>query len=99
MHQVANEAATKTVNELMVKLGIDVTNPLTVQRDMQALRLVSERMSDTDFSQDMTYLRELRLTSESIKSKTLLAFVGVLVTGLLSAVAIGVKAMITGSPQ
>lgn len=91
MKQVAEEAAGKAINDLLVKLGIDVTNPLSVQKDMQALRTVSERMSDTDFAQDLTYLRELRLTSESIKSKTLVTVVGVVVTGLLSAVALGLK--------
>lgn len=97
MRQVANEAAMTAINELMLKLGIDTSNPLSVQRDMQALRAVSERINDPATSQDMAYLRELRLTSESIKSKTLLAFVGFLVTGLLSAVVLGVKGMMTGA--
>lgn len=98
MRQVANEAATAAINELMLKLGIDVTNPLSVQKDMQALRLISERLNDSEFSQDMTYLRSLRLTSESIKSKTMLTFIGVLATGLLSAVAIGIKSVLFPPP-
>lgn len=47
-----------------------------------------------DFQRDMQFVRELRLTSEKIRSKALLTLVAALVTALLSAVFLGVKALL-----
>ncbi|MBB5277777.1 hypothetical protein HNR26_003866 [Rhizobium rosettiformans] len=96
MKQIATEAAKEAVTETFLLLGIDVTSPLEVQRDMAALRVLSSRSDDPEVGRDMTYLRELRLTSESIKSKTLLSFVGILVAGLVSAIVVGAKSIFSG---
>ena len=44
-----------------------------------------------DVQQDMHFVRELRLASEKIQSRGLLVLVGILVTGLVGAVWIGIK--------
>jgi len=93
MKQVATEAAKEAVAELFLKLGLDISNPIEVQRDMAALRAVSERINDPEMLNDMTYLRELRVTSESIKSKTLLTLVGIVVAGICSALVLGIKSL------
>ncbi|MEQ8308010.1 MAG: hypothetical protein RIA09_15745 [Hoeflea sp.] len=95
IREVASEAATQAITELFLKLGIDVNNPLEVQRDMQALRELGARNADPLLRQDMLYLRELRMTSERIKSRTLLGFVAFLVTGTLSALAVGLKSFLS----
>lgn len=92
MSKIAQEAATSAVSELFLKLGIDTSDPLAMQRDMQALRKVSTMLEDPETAMDRTYLRELRKTSESIKSKTMLTVIGILVTGFVSATVIGLKA-------
>lgn len=92
MSKIAQEAATSAVSELFLKLGIDTSDPLAMQRDMQALRKVSTLLDDPEHALDRTYLRELRKTSESIKSKTMLTVIGILVTGFVSATVVGLKA-------
>lgn len=47
-----------------------------------------------DFQRDMQFVRELRLTSEKIRSRALLTLVAVLVTALLSAVFLGIKSLL-----
>lgn len=93
MKQIAHEAAKEAITELFLKLGIDISNPIEVQKDMQSLRAMTHRINDPEVTNDMAYLRELRLTSESIKSKTLLTFVGILVAGLVSTVVVGIKSV------
>lgn len=44
-----------------------------------------------EMQKDFQYLHDLRRTSESLKSKGLLALVGVLVSGLLAATWLGIK--------
>lgn len=92
--KVAQEAATAAVESVLIRLGIDVSNPLMVQKDMQALRIISGKMSDPEGAKDFAYLRELRTTAESIKSKTLATVVGILITGVLSAVFLGIKSIV-----
>lgn len=95
IREVASEAASTAITELFIRLGIDVSNPIEVQRDMQALRELGVRNADPQTQQDFLYLRELRLTSERIKSKTLLGFIAILVTGTVSALTVGIKSFLS----
>lgn len=47
-----------------------------------------------DFQRDMQFVRELRLTSEKIRSKALLTVVGVLVAALLGALWLGIRSLL-----
>lgn len=49
-----------------------------------------------EMQQDMHFLRDLRQTTEKIKSKARLAAVGVLVAALLGAVWLGIRSAIYG---
>ena len=48
-----------------------------------------------DVQQDMHFVRELRVASERIQSRGLLALVGILVAGLVGALWVGIKSAIT----
>lgn len=96
MKQIASDAAKEAITELFLKLGIDVSNPIDVQRDMLALRTLSHQINDAEIAHDMAYLRSLRTASDSIKSKTMLTLVGLLVVGLVSALVVGVKSIFAG---
>ncbi len=61
------------VQETLVTLGMDASDPMALQ-------------------QDMHFIREMRETSENIKSKGLLVMTGLLITALVGVVWIGIKA-------
>jgi hypothetical protein len=65
----------EAVRESFLLLGMQINDPIEVQKDFQ-------------------HLREWRTTTESIKTKGLLALVGVLVTGLAGAAWMGIREML-----
>lgn len=67
------EVVREAVTETMLTLGIDASQPITVQ-------------------QDMHFIRELRSASEKVRSRGLLALVGILVAAALGALWVGIKA-------
>lgn len=60
------------VQETLITLGMDASDPMSLQ-------------------QDMHFVREMRQTSEKLRSKGLLVMVGLLVSALLGAVWLGIK--------
>ena len=72
------DAVRLAVQETLVTMGMDATDPLQLQKDM-------------------AFIRELRETSEKVKSRGLLVLMGILVTALASAVWLGIKASLVGS--
>lgn len=67
------------VQETLITLGMDASDPMSLQ-------------------QDMHFVREMRETSEKLRSKGLLVLIGVLVTAALGAVWLGIKASMLGTP-
>ncbi len=49
-----------------------------------------------DVQRDMQFVRELRLMSESVRKKTFLTMVGVVVVALAGAIWLGIKAVLLG---
>ena len=47
---------------------------------------------DHETAEDMRYVRELRATTDSIKNKTIVAVVGLVVTGVAGVLLLGLKA-------
>lgn len=73
------ELITATVKDTLTSLGVDVSNPMAMQRDLQTVR-------------------EFRVAIEAIKKQGLLAAVGVVVTGLLAVLGLGIKSWLTKAP-
>ncbi len=66
------------VQETLITLGMDASDPISLQ-------------------QDMHFVREMRQTSEKLRSKSLLVLTGLLITALLGAVWLGIKASVLAS--
>ena len=66
----------EAVEDALVKVGMDLNDPLEMQRDMQ-------------------HLREWRIAVGTIKSKGMLSIVALLVSGLVAAIWIGFKTLVT----
>lgn len=76
VEEIASRAARQAVEETFIRLGIDPTDPIEAQRDMQ-------------------HLREWRLAVAAIKSKGMLALLGILVSGLAAAVWLGFRELLS----
>lgn len=92
--EAANKAAKTVMTEVLITLGIDAKNPIDVQKDMNALREMRELLTDKDFQADMAHIRKWREAMDNATSRSFLAVIGILTTGLLSAVYIGAKEML-----
>lgn len=67
-----------------------------VQKSVRAtlISLGVEFDEPIDMQKDMQYLRSLRVSTDSIKAKATLVMVGILVTGLVGALWIGIKELL-----
>ena len=74
LEEVAKAAAREAVQETLLTLGIDASSPDAV------------RLAQGDF----LFLRDLRSGTDAVKRKTLLWFVGVILTTIAAYVALGV---------
>lgn len=91
MKQMAEEAAHKATYRAFTTFGLDHTNPIEVQQDMAALRELRKFLGDKEVQADLEHLRELRMTMNSVKRKGALVLMGLVVTGLISLLLMGVK--------
>jgi hypothetical protein len=96
LEALAASAAEKAVSSVLTSLGIDTKDPLKAQRDFAALREVRHLVDDDEFQKDLAHLRSWRKATEDVRAKTLMAVVGLLITGAAAAFWIGLKAQILG---
>ena len=98
MKQMAEEAAHKATYRAFTTFGLDHTNPIEVQQDMAALRELRKFLGDKEVQADLEHLRELRLAMNSVKRKGMLVLTGLLVTGLVALLVMGVKTWLGAIP-
>lgn len=91
MREIANEAAVAAVAQTLTSLGVDQRHPISVQKDMAALRELRELIEDPETQADLMHLRKWRKTMERVQSKGILTLVGLLITGACAAVWIGLQ--------
>jgi hypothetical protein len=72
---LVRETVRQTVNETFVRLGVEVDDPLEMQKDFQ-------------------HLRDWRETTDSVKKKTMLTAVGIVMTGGIAALVLGLKGLL-----
>lgn len=94
MRTIAEVAAKAAVEETLVKLGIDVSNPIKAQQDFMVLREVGKLVMDSEFRKDMEHLRTWRMAINDVKSKSLITLVGIIVTGSVALVVAGLRGWI-----
>lgn len=94
MRMIAEAAAKAAVEETLVKLGIDVSNPIKAQQDFMVLREVGKLVMDSEFRKDMERLRTWRMALNDVKSKGIVTLVGILVTGSVALIVAGFRGWI-----
>lgn len=92
MEALAETVASKIVEEMLIKLGIDHARPLEVQHDFQALREVRTLLTSKEFQSDLSHLRKWRQTMESGASKGALTIVTMILSGVAALIVLGFKA-------
>ena len=92
MEALAETVASKVVEEMLVKLGIDHARPLEVQHDFQALREIRTLLTDREFQTDLFHLRKLRQTMEGGASKGVITVMTMGLSVIAALMVLGVKA-------
>lgn len=95
---IAERAALRAVRAVFLQLGVDMENPLEAQRDFFHLREFGQLMKDVEFRKDLEYIRAWRLRSEAMVGRGFMVVVAMGVTGLMTAMWLGLKSLITTSP-
>lgn len=98
MEVLAETVASKVVEEMLIKLGIDHSHPLEVQHDFMALREVRVLLTSKDFQADLSYLRKWRQAMESGTSKGVLAIMTLMISGIAALLVLGFKAWMNPGP-
>jgi hypothetical protein len=88
---IADRAAQRAVEGMLVHFGFDVQNPIKVQQELAALRTLAKKLDDEDFVEDLAFIRRLRLTTDKAKSASISTIVNVLVTAFLGLLLLGTK--------
>lgn len=91
VEEAARLAAKEAVQDTLTTLGLDVSDPLEVQKDMAALRDMRLLLKNEEFQADLAQIRALRTSGKFIRTATGKAVVTVIVTGLLGLFVLGVR--------
>ncbi len=91
VNEVAEQAAHRAAREILVPLGIDLDNPLEVQKDLSVLRELRTVYKDPEFMRDMMHLRKWRKTMDRVQSKGIMSIMGLLGLGIMAAFLLGLK--------
>ena len=89
--EAAQEAAKQAVDQTLLSLGINTTNPVEAQKDMAALRTLRELVEDPEVQRDLTHLRRWRKAMDSIESKGVMSAFGLLALGGIAAMWYAIK--------
>lgn len=93
---IAESAAREAVRETLLIVGLDVTEPLSAQRDFAVMREVGRLAMDPEFRKDIEHTRKWRKALEAIETKGVLTAIGMAVTGALGLLWLGLKAKLGG---
>jgi hypothetical protein len=79
---IAEKAAKDAVAQTLLSLGVDTRDPMSAQSTFHTLKGLVHTFAEKEFQADLAHLRTWRLATESIKTNTTRAVVGVAITGL-----------------
>lgn len=94
---IAERAAETTLRRLMITIGIDINDPLKAQRDFAVMREIGALVMDPEFRKDIEHTRAWRLTLQSVRTKSMLTAIGIVVTGLMAAMAVAIRSYLGGA--
>ena len=92
MEALAQTVASKIVEEMLVKLGIDHARPLEGEHDFQALREVRTLLTSKKFQADLSHLRKWRQTMDGGASKGVFTVATMMLSGIAALIVLGFKA-------
>lgn len=90
LEQIATRAATQAVRDTLLTLGVDPANPLNAQKDFAALSEIRTLFESREFQEDLSHLRKWRGAVDSVQTKGTMTAVGILVSGLIGMLVLGV---------
>lgn len=82
------------LSELTQNTSVGVEEAVRIAVTTTLITLGMDASNPLGLQQDMAFIRELRDTSEKIKSRGILVLVGIMLTGLAATVWLGMKASI-----
>lgn len=97
IEDVAQVAAERAVKTALLTLGLDANHPLQAQREMASLREMAILVDDPEFQKDLMYVRTWRKSYEAVRTRGLITFTALIVTGLVGLLLAGVWSKIGGS--
>jgi len=98
MEVLAETVASKIVEEMLIKLGIDYSRPFEVQHDFLVLREVRILLTNKEFQADLSHLRKWRQAMESGTFKSAIAVMTLIISGIATLLVIGFKTLMARGP-
>jgi hypothetical protein len=89
---IAESAAREAVREILITLGINADDPISMQRDFTVMREVGRLAMDSEFRKDIEHTRKWRKALEQLEAKSFVAAIGVIITGGLGLLWAGIRA-------
>lgn len=91
IEHIADRAATKAVSDVLMLLGIDVTNPIKAQEEMASLRKLSAMMQDERTIANLAWLDRLHNASSIVTDTGWRTTIRILVTAGIGLLALMTK--------
>ena len=95
----ARDTTYQEIMDILIKIGIDVTDPIALQNDMRALRKMREQFDDREWQDDMTHLRRWRRLIDTAQSRGMVIVLGILLSGLAATLWIGFQKSVQPSAE
>ena len=86
VREIAEATGREVVRETLLAIGLDVADPLKLQRDFVVLREVGALAMDPEFRKDIEHTRKWRKAIEQVETKSFIAAVGMIATGVIGLV-------------
>src|ERR1700722_11649066 len=86
VREIAEAPGREVVRETLLAIGLDVADPLKLQRDFVVMREVGALAMDPEFRKDIEHTRKWRKAIEQVETKSFIAAVGMIATGVIGLV-------------
>ena len=94
VREIAEATGREVVRETLLAIGLDAGDPLKLQRDFVVMREVGALAMDPEFRKDIEHTRKWRKAIEQVETKSFIAAVGVIATGVIGLVWAAIKGKI-----
>src|SRR5579883_1603776 len=83
VREIAQATGREVVRETLLAIGLDVADPVKLQRDFVIMREVGALAMDPEFRKDIEHTRKWRKAIEQVETKGFIAAVGMIATGVI----------------